>query len=216
MQLSKIILVLSLICTVVAFDAEAQKWEFGAFGGYRWGGQLSDGSWDDGTVNVGDLQFEDGPCWGVTAGYNINPRFEVELMYDRQHTSFKFVNERLAADETIGDGKLDYVMGGLSINLLDPDYKLMPYFAFYLGAAHIVPDSNRDSDWFAAVGYALGVTYFFTDHVGAMVENRGTSTILTSSASLLCSEEDPDQCIVIPEDTWMWQIGLAAGVVIAF
>jgi opacity protein-like surface antigen len=198
---------------VMAADAGAQKWEFSAFGGYRWGGELGDGSYSN---SEGTLQFENGPCWGLTAGYNINPRFEIELLYDRQHTSFKFKNERVGADTTLGDGKVDYIMAGLSINLLPEDYKLMPYFAFYLGATRIVPDnSSSDSSWFTAAGYALGVTYFFTEHIGAMVENRGTSTILTDGATLLCGDET-DQCFTLPADTWMWQIGLALGVVVTF
>jgi len=214
MQLKPIAIVL-LLLSVLAARAEAQKWEFAAFGGYRWGGELSDGSNNDDLVNVSDLQFESGPCWGLTAGYKITDRFEVEVLYDRQHTSFKFVNERLGADSTLGDGYVDYLMAGLSVDLLPPDYKLMPYFTFYLGATHIVAD-DADSNWFSAVGYALGATYFFTEHVGAMIENRGTSTIVTDNASILCSKDDPDNCIVLPADTWMWQIGLSAGVVIAF
>jgi opacity protein-like surface antigen len=214
MQMKPVTIVLALLA-LLATDADAQKWEFTAFGGYRWGGELSDGSTSDGTVNVSDLQFEDGPCWGLTAGYNINPRFEVELLFDRQHTSFKFMNERLGADSTLGDGKLEYLMGGISINLLDPEYKLMPYFTFYLGAAHLVPD-GAESNWFSALGYSLGVTYFFTENFGALIENRGTSTIVTDSSTLFCSEDNPDDCIVLPSDTWMWQVGLSVGVVVAF
>jgi opacity protein-like surface antigen len=204
-----------VILATLATDVSAQKWELTAFGGYRWGGELNDGSYTDNTVNVRDLQFEDGPCWGFKAGYNINPRFEAEIMYDRQHTSFKFVNESLGADTTLGDGKLDYVMGGVSINLLDPEYKLMPYFTFYAGGAHLVPD-DADSKWFWALGYALGASYFFTENLGAMIENRGTSTVVTGNSTLFCSQDDPDNCIVLPRDTWMWQIGLSLGVVVAF
>ena len=215
MQLKTTAILLALLCVLVA-DADAQKWEFSAFGGYRWGGELSDGSYNDDLLSTRDLQFENGPSWGLTAGYNITPRFEIELLYDRQYTSFKFVNERLGVDESLGEGRVDYLMAGLSINLLPPDYKLMPYFAFYLGATHILPhDTNLESNWFSAAGYALGVTYFFTEHVGAMVENRGTSTIITDSASLFCDHEN-ERCIVLPRDTWMWQIGLSAGVVFTF
>jgi hypothetical protein len=217
MRFPRIMVLLTFLTLPAAVDAQPQKWELSAFGGYRWGGKLSDGSYSDDPVNLSNLQFENGPCWGVTAGYNINPRFEVELLFDRQHSSFKFVNDRLGADETIADGKVDYFMAGLSINLLPPDYKLMPYFTFYLGATHLVPnDSGLNSDWFAAAGYSLGVNYFFTERLGVLVENRGTSTIITSSASLLCDKDVPDRCIVLPRDTWMWQIGLAVGVVVAF
>lgn len=212
MQLRSIAMFL-VVLSVLAADAEAQKWEFSAFGGYRWGGELSDGSFEN---DKGTLQFENGPAWGLTAGYNITPRFEIELLYDRQHTSLKFEFERVGADETLGDGKVDYLMAGLSINLLPPDYKLMPYFAFYLGATRVVADdSSSDSNWFSAAGYALGATYFFTEHLGAMVENRGTSSILTDQATLVCGDVT-DQCVVIPKDTWMWQIGLSVGVVITF
>lgn len=211
----KWIAIIVALVVVKAGDAGAQTWEFTAFGGYRWGGELSDGSYSEDLVNVSDLKFDDGPCWGVTAGYHLNPRFEIEVLYDRQHTSFKFVNERLAADTTLGDGKLDYLMAGLSINLLPPEYKLMPYFTFYVGATHIVPD-DAESNWFTSLGYALGVTYYFSDHLGAMLENRGTSTVVTGNSSLICSESDPNDCIVLPKDTWMWQVGLAVGVVVDF
>ena len=184
--------VILILLTVLAPQAGAQKWEFSAFGGYRWGGELSDGSYGDDT---GTLKVDDGGCWGLTAGYHLNPRFEVEVLYDRQHTAFRFEYERAGADETLGEGKVDYLMAGLSVNLLPPDYKLMPYFTLYLGATHVVPnDPGLDSSWYSAAGYALGVTYLFTDHVGALVENRGTSTIVTDSATLLCGTE-PDQCI---------------------
>jgi opacity protein-like surface antigen len=211
MQLKTAVIVLALL-QVSAADAGAQKWELSAFGGYRWGGELSDGSYESST---GTLNFEDGACWGLTAGYNINPRFEIELLYDRQHTSLRFEYERVGADTTFGDGKVDYIMAGLSVNLLEEDYKLMPYFSLYLGATRIVPDdSSSDSSWYTAAGYALGVTYFFTENLGAMVENRGTSTILTSQSTLVCT--DTDDCVTIPADTWMWQIGLSLGVVVTF
>ncbi len=217
MQLVKIMLVLAMV-SLVAVDANAGKWELEAFGGYRWGGDLSDGSFaddPDNPVNVSDLQFTSGPSWGLSAGYNINPRFEIKLKYDRQHTSLKFVNTRLGADETLGDAKLDYLMAGVAINLVDEDFKLKPYFAFYLGATYLTPDAlERDSSWYSALGYALGVKYFFNEHFGVMVENTGESTILTDGATLFCS--DDDRCVTIPRDTWMWQIGLSAGVVFTF
>jgi len=212
MRLKTTAILLALL-TVLVPEAGAQKWEFSAFGGYRGGGELSDGSYE---TDKGTLKFDDGGCWGLKAGYHLNPRFEVELLYDRQHTAFRFEYERVGADETLGEGKVDSLMAGLSVNLLPPDYKLMPYFTFYLGATRIVPsESGLDSSWYSAAGYALGVTYLFTEHLGALVENRGTSTILTDGATLLCGAE-PDQCITLPQDTWMWQIGLAAGVVFVF
>jgi len=216
-QLVKIILILTIV-SLVAADANAGKWDLEAFGGYRWGGDLSDGSYaddPDNPVNVSDLHFTSGPSWGFSAGYNINPRFEIKLKFDRQHTTFQFTNDRLGADETLGDTKLDYLMAGLAITLVDEDFKLKPYFAFYLGATHLTPDdSSRDSSWYSALGYALGVRYFFTEYFGVMVENTGESTILTDGATLFCT--DDGQCVTIPKDTWMWQIGLSAGVVFTF
>jgi opacity protein-like surface antigen len=201
------------VLAALATDAEAQKWEFSAFGGYRWGGKLNDGRFSDDLVSVSDLRFDSGPTGAVTAGYNLTSRFEIEALYDRQRTSFKFVNDRLGADQTLGNGSLDYLMAGFSVNLLPPEYKLMPYFTFYLGAMHLVPDeSSLESSWFSAVGYALGVTYYFTEHVGVMAVHHGTSVVITKGESLLCDSKN-ERCIVLPSDIWMWQLGLSAGVV---
>ena len=212
MRIQTAIVFLALVL-ILAGDARAQKLQLTAFGGYRWGANLTDGNYES---LVGTLRFDNGPCWGFTAGYIINPRFEIELLYDRQHTSFEFQYEKVGADTTLGNGKLDYVMAGISFNLMPEDYKLMPYFTFYLGGTHIVPNnSNTDSSWYTAVGYALGVKYFFTERWGVLAVNRGASTILTSSTTLLCGS-DPDQCITLPADTWLWQFELALGAVVTF
>ena len=91
----------------------------------------------------------------------------------------------------------------------------MPFFGFYLGATRIVPDDDsRESEWFSSLSYAVGVRYYFREWLGVLVQNRGTSSIITDSESLLC--DDDDRCIRIPKDTWMWQIDVSAGVIFAF
>lgn len=200
-------------------EVRAQKFEVTPFFGYRWGGELSDGSYSNYGPYVVSLDFASGPSYGVIAGYYIKPRYQIEVFWDRQETTLKVVNKTLDTSEDLADGKIDYIHAGLLMMLLPDDYKLKPFFSFSLGATQIIPsDSSIDSEWFSSVGFALGAKYYFSEHVGVRVSTRGVSTVVTDGDQYFCDEDEVNGqgCFVLPKDTWMWQIDLTLGVIVAF
>jgi hypothetical protein len=212
----KALVLLLIMTTMGVADAYAQRFEVTPNFGYRWGGKLSDGGYTEVGPYVVSLDFDSGPFYGLIAGYAIKPKLLIEGYWNRQHTALSVVNETLDESLSLGDGKIDYLQAGVSVLFFEPDIRLQPFFSFYLGATHIAPEEGgREGQWFSSVGYAIGVKYFFTDRIGARLQNSGMSTIVTDSESLFCAEGG-EPCFTLPKDTWMWQIDLSLGLIVAF
>jgi hypothetical protein len=216
MMLRTAILLFLVISALNASALWAQKWEVSPFFGYRWGGELSDGTYGDPDAFDETLQFESGPNYGLIVGYFVQPKIQVRAFWDRQNTSLDVIFEQLDKEEKLGDATIDYLHLGVLMLFLEPDIRLQPFFVVSLGGTYISPaGSNIDSSWFTSAGYAVGVRYFFTDNVGGFIQNRGTSSVITDSEQRFCNEET-DKCYTLPKDTWMFQIDISAGVIIAF
>jgi hypothetical protein len=208
-------LILALIATG-ATDVAAQKWEITPFLGYRWGGKLNDGVYEERVAGSDDLQFSSGVDYGLTLGYFVKPKIQIQAYWDRQNSSFGIVNDRLGIDTTLTDCTIDYYQVGFMMLPLDPEIRLQLFFSFSVGATYISPsDSRYEAEWFSSLGFTLGVRYFFTDHVGGLIQTRGMSTVMTEQDHLFC-DELTQQCYGLPKDTYMGQINLSMGVVFAF
>jgi hypothetical protein len=217
-MLRTILMTLLALAVVGGSEVRAQKFEVTPFGGYRWGGKLSDGSYSTVGPYVVSLNFANGGSYGLIVGYYVKPRYQIEVFWDRQHTTLELVNETLDSSEDLANGKVDYLQAGLLMLLFPEDYKLQPFFSFSVGATHIGPDiSNVDSHWFSSVGYAIGVKYYFSERFGVRVSSRGMSSIVTNSDKYFCDLDSIDSpgCFILPKDTWMWQFDVTAGVIVA-
>ena len=215
-MLRKAILLFLVFSSLNAAGVWAQKWEVSPFFGYRWGGELSDGTYGDPDTFDETLQFDAGPNYGLIVGYFVQPKIQVRAFWDRQNTSLDVIFEQLDKEEKLGDATIDYLHLGVLMLFLEPDIRLQPFFAFSLGGTYISPaGSSIDSSWFTSAGYAVGVRYFFTDNVGGFVQNRGTSSVITDGEKRFCNDET-DKCYTLPEDTWMFQIDISAGLIVAF
>jgi hypothetical protein len=210
-----VLLVSMLLVALSAADAGAQRWEITPFGGYRWGGTLDDGIRPtEPTVTV-DLVFDNGPNYGLIAGFFVRPNIQIEAYFDRQHSALKLVNDTYGVDEKIFDGKIDYYHLGVLMLLMSPDDPFQPFFSFSGGRTQITPDNNSNSEGFWSAGLALGVRYFLTDHIGIRGQSRMMSTVITEDAQYFCNDET-GECFELPADTWMTQIDLSFGVMFAF
>lgn len=206
--------VLAVLCVT---DTAAQNWEITPFFGYRWGGKLDDGRYyEDRVVSSEDLQFESGMDYGLTVGYFVKPQIQIQAFWDRQHSSFKIINDRLGVDTTITDAKVDYYQIGVMMLPLDPEIRLQLFFAFSVGATYIIPrNSDVESEWFSSLGFTLGVRYFFTDDIAGLVQTRGMSTVMTENDHLFC-DDVTNECYGLPANTYMGQINVSVGAVFAF
>ena len=215
MQRRTLVLLIALIA-IGATDVAAQKWEVTPFVGYRWGGNLNDGVYEESVAGSEDLQFADGVDYGLTLGYFVKPKIQIQAFWDRQHSSFSIVNDRLGIDNQITDCTIDYYQVGVMMLPLDPEIRLQLFFSFTVGATYISPsESQYESEWFSSLGFTLGVRYFFTDHVAGLIQTRGMSTVMTEQDHLFC-DEVTQKCFGLPANTYMGQINLSAGVVFAF
>lgn len=215
-MLRKISLMILTLTALNAVTVKAQKWEVSPFFGYRWGGELSDGSYGEPDAFDETLKFSAGPSYGLVVGYFVQPRIQVRAFWDRQHTSLDLLFEQLGEERRLGDGTIDYLHLGVMMLILEPDIRLQPFFAVSIGGTYIDPQGSAvDSGWYSSAGYALGVRYFFTDNFAGFVQNRGTSSVITDSEQHFCGEE-ADTCFTLPKDTWMYQIDISAGLVFAF
>ncbi len=210
------VLVISIVLlTAIATDAGAQRWEITPFGGYRWGGTLDDGIQPvEPTVTI-DLTFDNAPNYGLILGFFVKPNIEIEAFVDQQQTTLKAVRSVDNQEETLFDATITYYQLGLLMLLMSPDDPLQPFFSFSLGRAQIAPTDNSKSEGFNAIGLALGVRYFFTDHIGIRGQSRMMSTVITDDKQYFCND-DTGNCVELPANTWMTQIDLSFGVIIAF
>ena len=211
-----VLLISIVLLAGMAANAGAQRLEITPFGGYRWGGTLDDGIRPVEPTNTIDLVFDNGPNFGLIAGFFVKPNIQIEAFFDRQHSALRAVNDTYNLDKKAFDARIDYYHLGVLMLLMSPDDPLQPFFSFSLGWTQIRPgDSETNSEGFYSVGLALGVRYFFTDHIGIRGQSRMMSTVITDTKQYFCNDET-GECFELPEDTWMTQIDLSFGVIFAF
>jgi hypothetical protein len=150
---------LLLPCVAQAQHAYTPSVEITPIVGYRWGGELQARGTD---LLDEDALIDSGTAFGLLVDIPLSRHSQIELMADRQSTSF----ER----GTLPDVDITYYHVGF-LYQWTPSH-LRPFVVGSLGFADIAPEGARSEDRFSAsIGGGLKVA--LSRHVGFRLEGRG-------------------------------------------
>jgi hypothetical protein len=151
--------------------AQGRGFEITPTAGYRFSGSVT--SYDDnGFRNSSDLKIDEGGAYGVAFDIPVGYRWQLELLANRQSTSFSVDRGLFSNRLDLGDIDLSFYQVGLLYNW--GRGQVNPYFGASLGIAHIEPknDGFEAQDRFAGT-ITGGVKIFFSRNVGLRLEARG-------------------------------------------
>jgi hypothetical protein len=151
--------------------AQGKGFEITPTAGYRFSGTVT--SYDDnGFRDSRDLKIDEGGAYGVSFDIPVGYRWQLELLANRQSTSFGLDRGLFSSKIDLGDIDLSYYQVGLLYNW--GHGQVNPYFGASLGIAHIDPKLNNleSQDRFAG-SITGGVKIFFNRNVGLRLEARG-------------------------------------------
>jgi len=215
-RFSGLILFLFLVLNLQTAKAQSSV-EFTPFVGHRWGGSLQGSEQatvpDYPDVIIDQFKYDEGTNYGLTVGFNAMTNLMVELSAETQSSALR---TRLIRESGIEEVKLfDLNIGYWQLGMLyvKQDNNFQPFFGVNLGLTHFRIE-DRSNDVRFNFGFSLGAKYFFTDHVGLRAQSRLTTTFVSNQNRYFCNSDNA--CIVFPISTYMNQIDLTIGLVIAF
>ena len=187
---------------------EAGRFELTPYAGYRLQGDFDASSSNDafGDLNV---EVEEGGLYGVLLDIPLNRNWSIELLANRQESTF-IIDEGLFDRETeLGDVTLTYAHVGL---LYQWGYgQVNPFITGSLGLARIEPEFDElDADDRFSTSFGGGVKIFLADNVGLRLEARGYWTDLDTDF------EDDDRFDRYDENDGLFQGEGSIGLIIAF
>jgi OmpA-OmpF porin, OOP family len=119
-----------------------------------------------GTVNLtpftglytldGRQAMDNGPYWGLRAGYNLTKSWGLEGMYGYVTTESQAVEDKYVGVVRYGIDALYH---------FNPDRNLVPFVMFGLGATHTDGPNGPTAKNRGMLDYGFGVKYFFTEAV---------------------------------------------------
>jgi len=152
------------------------RFEITPYAGYRLQGDFEAAGTDD-TFGDLDVEVEEGGVYGVLLDIPLSRNWAIELLANRQESSF-VLDEGLFDPETdLGDVNLTYLHAGILFQW--GDGQVNPFITGSLGIARIDPQfNNLDSDDRFSTSFGGGVKIFLADNVGLRLEARGYWTDL--------------------------------------
>jgi hypothetical protein len=168
----RLLLALLLLVPGAAF-AQGKGFEITPTAGYRFSGTVT--AYDDNgnrERESRDLKVKEGGAYGVTFDVPLGYRWQLELLANRQSTSFRLDRGIFSSSTNLGDVDLSFYQVGLLYNF--GRGQVNPYIGASLGFAHIDPKFNNfeAQDRFAGT-LTGGVKVFFNRNVGLRLEARG-------------------------------------------
>lgn len=167
------LLTLSLLIPAAAF-AQPSQFELTPFAGYRLNGEI------DSSADLGfeqDVEVEESAVFGVLFDIGLTPSWYLELMANRQDTTFSVDEGLLAPSRELGDVTISYFQAGFLFQ--GGAGQVNPFFVITGGLARIEPDfPELDAENYFAGTLGGGVKIFFSPNVGLRLEGRGYWTNL--------------------------------------
>jgi hypothetical protein len=164
-----------LVPTVAA--AQADRFELTPFAGYRLDGNI-DSSSDLGFST--DVQVDESSVFGVAFDIPLSRNWQLELMANRQDTTFSVDGGLLDPSRELGDVKIDYYQAGFLYQW--GLGQVNPYLVGTAGVARLDPDfPELDVETYFAATLGGGVKVFFSPNVGLRFEARGYWTNLQTN-----------------------------------
>ena len=138
------------------------------------------------------IEVDDAPTWGVALGYGPNPNWEFELQYSytRAPATAIGTNPRVV-NQSFDLGLHDFQLGVLGY-LVSAQEKLRPYVELSLGTTLINTGEGFGNTAHFSLAVALGLKYYFNEHLGLRAEVHYIPVYLYSSGESgvwLCIED---------------------------
>lgn len=138
------------------------------------------------------IEVDDAPTWGVALGYGPNPNWEFELQYSYTKAPATAIgtNPRVV-NQSFDLGLHDFQLGALGY-LASAQEKLRPYFELSLGTTLINTGEGFGNTARFSLAVALGLKYYFNEHLGPRAEVHYIPVYLYSSGDsgvLICIDE---------------------------
>lgn len=187
--------------------AFTRRFEIVPMFGFRAGGTFEDSTTGD------SLRIDESIAYGLALNMDYDSQSQLQLIWSRQPTEIKTPS----ASEPSLDLIIDYYHFSSTYSW-SKEAAYRPYVLLSIGATYMQPDrSGLDDELFFSMGAALGLKYYFTDHIGLMIEGRGFGTYLGGSSSIFCSSgSDGGRCGVRVDGDALFQFNGFGGLVFRF
>ncbi len=208
------LLIASALLLAAVAPASAQKVELTPFLGWAFGGTFKNVNVPDGS-GVNRLDIANSLDYGLIVDFAIAPQLQIELLGQWQNSRLKTQDNVTGGDRDIIDplNVAYYHLGAVFQSARKQQGKPQGFMAITGGVAHFSSDGNESETRFS-FGGALGGKWFFNERFGARLQSRLMVTYFPSTSDLFC---DPGGlCYQIPANSFLPQIDLSAGLIVAF
>jgi opacity protein-like surface antigen len=212
---SRIALLVPASILVFAAAASAQlrsgTVELNPFGGWLFGGEIAHVNDFNEFDRHTHVDVSDDAAYGGRIGYNFTSMFQLEAEYSHTDTNFVLRLDN-AADQTLGDLKVDYFMSYATFNF--GHRRVVPFFTIGAGAANLVPNvagtlSTSEVRFTTAAGG--GVKVFLCPWFAFRFDGRLYETYLGDHSHVLCDNNG-----FCNTRTWLPNVTTTGGFLFAF
>jgi hypothetical protein len=176
---------LLFVLSLPAGGQNLKRFEVSVFGGYLYGGTVSDNRFPDITSPTGELiqdrghvQFDNAPTYGFRVDYRLSRWLLLEAQASTASNSLVFSRPPFTPPNGRAHGfRTDSYMGGLVLEW--PGRQIRPFAVIGVGATHFDPreDPEDQIDETRFTGnLGVGIKAFLSDHWGLRIDARGYAT----------------------------------------
>ncbi len=217
------------VLSLPAIGQDLDRFEVFVFGGYLYGGTVSDNRFPDITSPTGELiqdrghiQFDNAPTYGIRFDYRLSRWLLLEAQASTASNSLVFTRP---PNGIAHDFRTSYYLGGLVFEW--PGRRIRPFAVIGVGAAHFDPredpeDQIDETRFTGSLG--LGMKAFLNDHWGVRIDARGYATRVRGNGGFgfYCytgreaSPGGPISIVPCERRDWLTNGELSGGIVFAF
>ncbi|MCP3956530.1 MAG: porin family protein [bacterium] len=201
-------LIPATLLILTASSAAAQRVEITPFYGFQFAGEFED-RFDEGDFDGVDV--DEGETYGLFLNFALDPGGpeggQIELMYNRQETELQ-ANRLFGPD--VADLDIEYWHLGFLYQWAPGQAR--PYVVIGLGATRLESPGFESETRFSWSGGG-GVKLMFNQNFGVRFDGRIYSTIIDEDDDVFC---DPRGCFSYDDDTFLVQLDVKGGLVLAF
>lgn len=201
------LLALLFLAVPVAAFAQPGPFEITPFVGYRFAGEIENAG-DIGFPDFDqDVEVDESAVFGILFDIPLTPNWRLELLANRQDTSFSVDEGLFSPAQDLGDVSIDFFQAGFLYQW--GLGQVNPFIVGTLGLARVSPDfPELDAENYFAGTIGGGVKVFFSENVGLRFEGRGYWTNLDTDFDDRYDRYDSEGDLVQGE--------ASAGLIIAF
>lgn len=186
--------------------AQVHRFEITPFAGYRLSGEVDD-STDLGFDFDDNVEIDESAVFGFIFDIPLTPNWQLELLANRQRTSFSVDEGLFSPTEELGDLDLGFYHAGLLFQ--GGQGQVNPFIVGSIGLARLEPDfPELDAENYFSASLGGGVKIFLSENVGLRLEGRGYWTDVDTNFDERYDRYDASGAI--------YQVEGTAGLIIAF